>query len=121
MGPRGRRLYNRFERLIANCGAYHAAPAKTRIAFLARVRFASVTRVNEDGMTFGFAMPYPVKSARFEKVEEVVPGWWTHRLVVTEPAQLDEEVQAWLRESYRLMGLQERLAGKTRPASSKKR
>jgi hypothetical protein len=45
MGTRGRRVYNRFERLIANCGDYHVAPAKTRIAFLARVRFASVTRV----------------------------------------------------------------------------
>jgi hypothetical protein len=121
MGPRGRRLYDRFERLIATCGEYYVAPARTRIAFLARVRFASVTRVTEDGMTCGFAMPYRLKSHRFERIEEVVPGWWVHRLVITEPGELDDEVQAWLRESYRLMGLQERLAGQTRPVSSKKR
>ncbi|MBI3942555.1 MAG: hypothetical protein HY326_06030 [Chloroflexi bacterium] len=43
------------------------------------------------------------------KVEEVAPGWWAHRLRITDAAQLDEEVQAWLRASYRLMGMQERL------------
>ncbi len=104
MGPRGRRLYNRFEQLIANCGEYYAAPAKTRIAFLGRIRFASVTRITEDAMKCGFAMPHPLKSPRFQKVEEVVPGWWVHWLIVTKPEQLDEEVQGWLRDSYRLLG-----------------
>jgi hypothetical protein len=62
-------------------------------------------------MTCGFAMPYPLKSRRFVKVEEVVKGWWSHQLLITDPVQLDEQVQSWLRESYRLMGLQGRLAG----------
>ncbi len=109
MGPRARALYDRFEGMIAACGEYHVAPAKTRIAFLGRVRFANITSLSEQGMTCGFALPKPLASPRFAKVEEVGPGWWTHRLRVTDPAQLDEEVQAWLRESYRLMGLQERL------------
>jgi predicted DNA-binding protein (MmcQ/YjbR family) len=41
--------------------------------------------------------------------EEIVPGWWMHRLHVADPAELDAEVQAWIRESYRLMGMRERL------------
>ena len=109
LGPRGRALYDRFERLIAVCGEYHVSPAKTRIAFLGRVRFAGITRISEEGMTCSFAMPYALKSSRFVKVEEVAPGWWTHRLHITSPRQLDAEVQRWLRESYRLMGMQERL------------
>jgi len=109
MGPRARRLYDRFQRMIAKCGEYHVAPALTRIAFLARVRFAGITGISEKGMTCTFAMPYPLSSPRFVKVEEVVPGWWMHRLRINEASQLDEEVQAWLRESYRLMGMQERL------------
>jgi hypothetical protein len=109
MGPRARRLYQHFESLIADCGPYHIAPAKTRIAFLARVRFASITALSERGMTCGFALPSPLRSRRFTKVTAIVPGWWGHSLRITEVDQLDAQLQAWLRRSYRLMGLQERL------------
>jgi hypothetical protein len=110
-------LYDRFEQMIAVCGEYYVAPAKTRIAFMGRVRFAGITSLSENGMTCAFALSYRVDSPRFVKVEEVVPGWWVHRLRITELNQLDEEIQGWLRESYRLMGMQERLddtSGKTR-------
>jgi hypothetical protein len=109
MGPRARALYDRFEQMIAACGEYHVAPAKTRIAFLARVRFSGITSISEKGMTCAFALPQPIRSSRFVKVEEVVPGWWVHRLRISDPAELDDEVQGWIRESYRLMGMQERL------------
>jgi hypothetical protein len=109
MGPGARALYDRFEEMIAACGAYHVAPAKTRIAFLGHVRFAGITRLKESGMVCNFALPKPVRSRRFSKVEEIVPGWWVHRFRVARPAELDAEVQAWLCESYRLMGLRERL------------
>ena len=109
MGPRARALYDRFEAMIASCGEYHVAPAATRIAFLARVRFAGITALSEEGMTCNFALPRPLKSSRFVKVYEVVPGWWAHRLRVTSPKELDAQVQAWIRRSYRLMGMQQRL------------
>jgi hypothetical protein len=109
MGPRARALYDRFESMIAACGEYHIAPAKTRIAFLGRVRFANITRLTEDGMTCTFALPSPVSSPRFVKVEEIIPGWWVHSLHVTDPSQLDARCQLWIRRSYRLMGMQQRL------------
>ena len=112
MGPRAAAFYARFEAMIGKCGDYSISPAKTRIAFLGRVRFAGITRLNEDGMELAFALPKPVKSRRFKKVEEIVPGWWVHRVHVTDLRQLDDELQAWLRESYRLMGMQERLNGR---------
>jgi hypothetical protein len=121
MGPRAAAFYARFEEMIGNCGEYSVSPAKTRIAFLGRVRFAGITRLNEDGMTCAFALPAPVKSRRFKKVEEVVPGWWVHHLHITDARQLDDELQAWLRESYRLMGMQERLAGRARQRSERTR
>ncbi len=119
MGPRARALYSGFERMIGACGEYHVAPAKSRIAFLARVRFAGITSLSEKGMTCGFSMPYAVRSPRFVKTEEVVPGWWVHRLRITEADQLDDELQAWLRQSYRLMGMQERLRRARPPNRSK--
>jgi hypothetical protein len=112
--PHARRLYGRFEHLIANCGDYHVSPAKSRIAFLARVRFAAITELGEARMTCGFSMPFRLRSPRFVHVEEVVPGWWTHRLHITALSQLDDQVQSWLRDSYRLMGMQERLTSKAR-------
>lgn len=111
MGAHALRLFDRFEELIASCGEYHIAPAKSRIAFLGRVRFANITSISDKGMTCTFALPTPLSSVRFAKVEEVIPGWWVHRLRITDVDQLDDEVQAWLRESYRLMGMQERLKG----------
>lgn len=109
MGPKARKLYDRFEKMIAECGEFYVAPAKTRIAFMGRVRFAGITKLSEQGMTCSFSLPAPLRSPRFVKVVEIVPGWWIHELRVTESKQLDEEFQSWLRESYRLMGMQERL------------
>jgi hypothetical protein len=109
MGPRARALFDRFEAMIASCGPYSLGPAKTRIAFLAEVRFAGISSLSEKGMTCTFALPYALESPRFARVWEIVPGWWGHRLRVTAPDQLDEEVQRWLGESYRLMGMRERL------------
>jgi hypothetical protein len=109
MGPRATVLYRRVEEIVAGCGPYHTAPAKTRIAFLARVRFAGITAVSERGITVTFALPRPLRSSRFLRVFEIVPGWWAHRLRVTDAAQLDAQVEQWLRRSYELMGMQRRL------------
>jgi hypothetical protein len=108
-GPHGRALYDKLESMIAACGPYLTSPAKTRIAFMARVRFAGITAISERGMSMSFALPRPVRSRRFAAVQQVAPGWWAHRLRVTRLDQLDDEVQGWLREAYRLMGMQERL------------
>jgi hypothetical protein len=108
MGPNARSLYERFEQMIAACGEYYVAPAKTRIAFMGRVRFAGITSISEKGMTCSLALPQPLRSPRFAKVEEVAPGWWAHRLRITDVCQLDDELQGWLRSSYRSMGMQDR-------------
>jgi Domain of unknown function (DUF5655) len=109
MGPRARVMYDRFVELIAACGEYHVGPAKTRITFLSRVRFAGITSVSEERMVCSFGFPRRLKSRRFDHVYEVVPGWWIHRLEITDPVQLDEEVAGWIAESYRMMGMQGRL------------
>lgn len=65
-------------------------------------------------MTCSFALPYALKSRRLAGVSEVAPGWWSHELHVTVPTELDNTVQAWLRRSYQLMGMQERLKDSSR-------
>ena len=108
-GARARELYDGFEQLIASCGDYEVAPAKTRIAFMARVRFAAVYAVSERGMTVTFGLPRPLQNARIRKVEHF-GSWYLHWLRITSPDELDDELRGWLCESYHQMGLQERLA-----------
>jgi hypothetical protein len=43
-------------------------------------------------------------------VEHIARGWYGHWMRITDPAELDDELLGWLRESYRQMGMQERLA-----------
>lgn len=122
----GRTLFKAFEALVRQLKPIYAAPAKTRVAFMGRVRFAGVTQVSDQGMTCAFALPYPVKSPRFAKVDLVAHGWWRHEVRITDVGQLDREVLGWLRKSHRLMGMQERLTsssarGKARASTRRRR
>jgi hypothetical protein len=92
-----------------SCGRATLEEWKARMGPRARVRFAGITSLSETGMTCGFALPHPLDSPRLAKVEEVAPRWWYHRLRITDINELDEEIQGWLRDSHRLMGMQERL------------
>jgi len=104
MGPNARDIYDRFESLIARCGEYHVSPAKTRIAFMGRIRFAGITKITDEGVMCNFALGTPMASKRFYNVEEIVPGWWVHRMWITDPKQLDDQVQRWVKRAYRTMG-----------------
>lgn len=53
------------------------------------------------------------------KVDEVIPNWFVHWLHISDVAEIDDDLQAWLRESYRLMGMQERL--RANPSEKKRR
>jgi uncharacterized protein DUF5655 len=102
-------MFERFEQLIAACGPYEVSPAKTRVAFMARVRFAGVTAISERGMTVAFGLPRPLHSPRVRKIEEPTRGWFVHHMRIDSIDELDDELLGWLRESYQEMGLQERL------------
>lgn len=66
-------------------------------------------------MTCTFALPKPLESSRPAKLREGTSGWWARWLRITDPAQLDDEAQAWIRGSYRLTGWQERLLNRQTP------
>jgi hypothetical protein len=109
-GEWARELFDRFESLIAACGPYEVAPAKTRIAFMGRVRFAGVTAVSDRGMTIAFGLPRPLRSGRIRAIDHYPPAWHVHTMRITSVEELDDELLGWLRESYHQMGMQERLS-----------
>jgi hypothetical protein len=77
-GNRARELFDGFERLVAACGPYEVAPAKTRVAFMGRVRFAGVNAISERGMTIAFGLPRPMRHPRVRKIEDFGGGWYGH-------------------------------------------
>ena len=106
--PRG--LYDQFVRMIAACGPDEVAPAKTRVAFLTQVRFASVNRVGEDSIDVHLVLPRKLESGRFRKVEKL-GKLYVHHLRIAAPADFDAELQSWVRASYREYGDREWLRG----------
>jgi hypothetical protein len=108
-GLRARALFGRFVELLETCGPVTPAPAKTRVAFMVRVRFGGVDTLNDRGMGIHFGLPYPLSDhPRIRKIDYYPPSWHVHYLRVGAVEELDEELRGWLCESYRLMGEQRR-------------
>ena len=107
-GSAERRLFERFERMIARCGPYRRAPARTRVAFMAQVRFASVNRIGAGAIDVHFVLPRALTSPRFRRVEHLGKVH-VHHLRLSKPGDFDAELQTWLAQSYREYGCRERL------------
>jgi hypothetical protein len=101
--PHARALYEGFVALIAACGPYELAPAKTRVAFLAEVRFASVNRVAPDAIDIHFVLPRAVDHAGIRRREQL-GKLYVHHVRIAEARALDRPLAGWLRASYREYG-----------------
>lgn len=97
--PHAEKLFSRLVELIAACGPYEVAPAKTRVAFMAAVRFASVNNVRPTYIDVHFVLPRRLASPRFRRVEQL-GKLHVHHVRFQEVRDMDAEVQAWLRQSY---------------------
>ena len=95
----GRMLFQKFVALIGKCGPYETAPAKTRVAFLSKVRFASVNRVNDDTIDVHFVLPRALKGRRFRRVEQL-GKLYVHHLRLGRAEDFNDELLEWLRASY---------------------
>lgn len=107
-GPRARELFDSFVGLVRSIGPFDLAPAKTRVGFMVRVRFAGVQRLSDRGMTAGFWLKRRIENPRFTKVEHLGHDDWIYTFRVTSPEELDDEVLGWMREAYDV-GLQRHL------------
>jgi hypothetical protein len=108
-GKKERDLFERFVACIAACGPYEAAPAKTRVAFMVKVRFASVNRVGDGFLDVHLVVPREIASTRFRRVERV-GAVWVHHLRIERRADLDRELRGWIREAYEQYGERRYLA-----------
>lgn len=105
---RARSLFEAFDALVRSCGPIELAPAKTRVAFMVRMRFASVNAISDRGLRAHVVLARERKSRRFTKIEKI-GGVWVHHFRVETVEELDEEVRSWLTEAY-AVGEQKHLA-----------
>jgi hypothetical protein len=119
-GERGRELFARFAAMIAACGRFEVAPAKTRVAFMAKVRFASVNRVGDDHIDVHLVLPRAIESPRFRKVERIGKVH-VHHLRLRDARDLDGELAGWLRQSYEEYGQRGWLTSRAAVARSARR
>jgi hypothetical protein len=115
--PLLREIYKAFEAAIAECGPYHVSPNKTRIAFMADVRFGGISRASKNGLLVGFALPKKLDHPRIVKTTDYGGGWIGHWLWLRSTSDVDPELKRWLRTSYRLFGKRERLKNKSHVTS----
>ncbi|MBI1743621.1 hypothetical protein HYR54_11235 [Candidatus Acetothermia bacterium] len=105
---RVRKLYREFVKFVRQCGPIIIDPAKTRISFQARVRFAGVAKAGKDSITAGFWLKRRIHSPRFTKVEFIPPNNHVYQFLITDTKDLDEETLSWIKEAYEV-GTQEHL------------
>ena len=102
-------LYRDFEELLTETfPVVNRRVQKTQITFSNRhvfacVSFARVKRKAElptGYMVITLGLPAPLESERVAVKTEPYPGRWTHHIVVSAPAELDEELISWIKTAY---------------------
>lgn len=99
-----------YEALLRHVQARHPVTTvvrKTQITLRNRHAFAMVSlpwrRVKgwpEEYLLVSFGLSYRKDSPRIVSSVQPYPNRWTHHVIITEVAQLDEELLAWLEEAY---------------------
>lgn len=95
-----RQLYEGFKDIIRGFGPTRVSPAKTRIGFIATVTFAAVNRVGGGKVCGHIILRSKRDSPKFTKIEGPISGWYVHNFCFDDLSFFDDEMMAYVRESY---------------------
>ena len=98
--PELRELFERYVEAVRENGDVVVNATKSRVALQARMRFAGIERPRKRYLVATFLHTRPVASPRFTRVEYVPPYYYVHRLRLTGPSDVDDELRGWLAEAY---------------------
>lgn len=91
--------------ILQSLGDVQVIPQRTRLVCVGRVRFAGLSP-RKDGFLASFALHRWLDSPRIDKTADYGAGWRGHYVMVRSPADLDDELTAWLQEAHDVVGLQ---------------
>jgi hypothetical protein len=109
--PRVLDLARTYVSVLHSLGDVQVIPQKTRLVCVARVRFAGLSP-RRDGFLVSFSLHRWLDSPRIVRTADYGPRWRSHFVKVQQPADLDDELKAWLQESHDIVGLQAGLGGR---------
>ena len=103
--PDGLALYLAVADVVAAVGEAEVRVTKSQIAFRRRKGFAYVWRPgqyvkSEVPAVLSIVLPRQVASDRFKEVAHPSAKVWMHHLELSDPAEIDDEVRAWLTQAY---------------------
>ena len=103
--PDGLALYLAVADVVAAVGEAEVRVTKSQITFRRRKGFAYVWRPgqyvkSEVPAVLSIALPRQVASDRFKEVAHPSAEVWMHHLELNDPAEIDDEVRAWLTQAY---------------------
>ena len=93
-------IYQAIESALAEAGDFRIHPQKTRIAFISRMSFASVTLARR-WVDMAFILPSYVDDPRIRRIELYGPTSFGHHLRLGGVTEVDGDVHAWLAEALR--------------------
>ena len=93
-------IYRVVVETLRHAGEFRIHPQKSRIAFISRMTFASVSLARE-WADLSLILPDPLDDSRIRKLELYGPTSWGHSIRLTSPEDVDEDVREWLAESLR--------------------
>jgi uncharacterized protein DUF5655 len=100
--PELRTVFDRFVAAAEQSGPVTVNVTKSRVALQVRGRFAGVDRPRRDHLLANFLLTAPVRSPRLRRVEYIAPYYYVHRLRLRTPGDVDDELAAWLADSYQV-------------------
>lgn len=124
--PASRKLFDLLLKSIEKYGAPHMQVKKTQISFGKQYKYIWVwlpqTWIKKrpvDSITLTIMTGSKLKSARIEESVSSARGYWTHHIIIKSSEEIDNELEALMRESYEFYQL--RLARKQNAALKKSR
>ncbi len=98
---RARELFDVLLGAVRTFGAVDLDVKLSGVAFMTRVRFAGA-KVRRDRIRAAFWLRRPIESPRIVRIERIPPDNLIYEVDIREPADVDDELVAWLREAYEI-------------------
>ena len=99
--PSVRTLYDQLLSMLQALGPVTEDPKKTSIHLNRKSALAGV-ETRKDGLLLNIKSDHPIQSPRIEKAEQISAKLFHHKVRISSPGDLDEELNSWLKEAYLL-------------------
>lgn len=99
--PSVRTLYDQLLSILQTFGPVTEDPKKTSIHLNRKSALAGV-ETRRDYLLLNIKSDHQIQSPRIEKAEQISAKRFHHKLRISSPKDLDEELKSWLKEAYLL-------------------